>query len=139
MGEAMVDVQIAAVMRINQLRFDFRNGRLHLFDQIEERKLVQAVVGKAEKARRLRPEDFGRTRGCRRTPSDFVSHIVAPAARRHTIGEEEHVNGVSRQGMPGHRAATPEYLVVRVRRDDEKPCLITSHASTRPCRYGALG
>ena len=106
----MVDVEIAAVTDVNNLRPYFVYAAFNDANDLDKWNCIATIFGKSGKARRLSAEYPRCGDGI------YAAHCIAPRA----ISEQHQcMNRISRVGMACHCATAPQSFIKPMRRDDQ--------------------
>ena len=118
MDDAVIDVQVARVVGVDDLRRHGLDDGLDGLDDVQQGQGIEAVVGQAQQARLFRTDHGccaqggGLEGGQLRLPSRRVATGIA---RRGALGDDQHVHRVASGGVPRQGPAAAEDLVIGMR------------------------
>ncbi len=121
MDDAVVDVQVARMVRVDGVRCEPVDELLDDLHDVEQRHDVEAVVRQVVEEEILHAESL---RGARAVALEVVEEdalrlLSLRVARRDPLTEDRGIDVFPLRREPRHRPPGAEHLVVRVRCDDE--------------------
>jgi hypothetical protein len=113
-GDAMVHVQVTAMVGINHRWTKLAHNTLYWLDDIEQIEAIKSIVGQTQKV-----HAFYAKYSCSRMSCFFAPSLGFPcfATGTDSIGKKQHTDNITRVGMAGNGATAAQDFVVRMRRN----------------------